>query len=124
MTIIQHRGSSYKILIEKLNNPFVTENERDDMLCDNVSVYNFDINANDIVVISNYMRKSVMTYFDIQVELEYTKDKSIKWVSEERREILINYYTQILSLFKSHIRDEKIEKLINPIDINNLVLAC
>lgn len=124
MTIIQFRGTSYKILIEELNYPFLSSDGTDDMLCDNVSVYNFDVNSTDIVFVSNYTRKGVMTYSDIKIELEYIQDKSIRWVSEERRNILITYYTKILSLFKSHIRDEKIEKLINPIDHNNLVLAC
>jgi hypothetical protein len=124
MTIIQRRGNSYKVLIENMNFPFVNEYERDDMLCVDLTYFSTNINMSDIVLVRENYSNPVMTYQDIVDELEYLYDSSIRWRSEERRNLLKKYYERVLSVFKNYRREEKLEKIINPIDCNSLILAC
>lgn len=124
MTIIQRRGNSYKVLIENMNFPFVNEYERDDMLCVDLTYFSTNINMSDIVLVRENYSNPVMTYQDIVDELEYLYDSSIRWRSEERRNLLKTYYERVLSVFKNYQREEKLEKIINPIDCNSLILAC
>lgn len=117
MEIFTSFGTTFS-LIHELEYPF--KNEGNHVLCENISLYYSDPNTRNILL------KRGNDFIDIEdlvLELERYNDSKIIWRSNERKKILLEYYTNVLLIMRSYKREEVINKLINS-NICTLSLAC
>ncbi len=106
----------YQILLEELpfKSPYYSKGE-----CDTIAIYN-----DELVVIrdSEFFTKQIFSFKDIISELEVSKEK--KWVNNNVKTIVVNYYENLIKLLISYQRDLNIDKIVNKYDENHMMLAC
>lgn len=106
----------YGILCDKL--PFTYPFIKDGRESDIIALYN-----NKVCVIRDrdYV-KEIFTLDDVRNEYDRIFEK--RWVNEDVKNSVIDYYKNLINLTVSYQREFKIDELLNKYDINWVALAC
>lgn len=120
MEIISRHGMALVVLKENFG---FDSNSENDIICENISVFHPNPNTRQILLFRQWGKYAFLTIEDVEQELEDINDPKIRWRSEKRKKILLDYFTNVHLIMKTYKREEQINKVLNSNECQ-LHLAC